>query len=481
VARREARYRRGNGGTERSEPTHSPPPCPYWGKGVRPKRGAKGIVNIAYNYLNLPDEISFGGGKKLTFVYDAMGRKLSKRVYDGTSVEERSYFGGIEYRNGQLERVATSAGSVTKQQTASVAFRYEYVLSDHLGNTRAVISDLDDNGLLSVGSEVIQVNHYYPYGLNMQGPWNGSAGSYKYQYNGKELTDALNLNWNDYGARYYDAARIQWTGVDPLAEKYMAYGGYHYVMNNPVKFIDLEGRDNIIYLVALGGVDRTLKNHGTSLQSLVGEMNAFFSGAGVETRYVLVDPAQIKTLAKIDDNDYVQLLGNSKKDVLSFRNANQELNYIDDKNITEDLSDGDNSINPEIAEGLGNYSVIRMDHVTKVAKILGTSNDYLHTLSLVSLHAFGHNVAGGSHTSELLRLELAGIRDKINITNEMKKYNPYIYNTQITINDVFCNEFNAGFIKEMRDENTGRGSVDNRAKYFMYYENLTGTPASKEN
>jgi RHS repeat-associated protein len=195
----------------------------------------------------LPDEISFGGGKKLTFVYDAMGRKLSKRVYDGTSVEERSYFGGIEYRNGQLERVATSAGSVTKQQTASVAFRYEYVLSDHLGNMRAVISDLDDNGLLSVGSEVIQVNHYYPYGLNMQGPWNGSAGSYKYQYNGKELTDALNLNWNDYGARYYDAARIQWTGVDPLSEKYMAYGGYHYVMNNPVRLIDPNGM-NAVYV-----------------------------------------------------------------------------------------------------------------------------------------------------------------------------------------------------------------------------------------
>jgi RHS repeat-associated protein len=47
---------------------------------------------------------------------------------------------------------------------------------------------------------------------------------------------------SSYGARYYDAARIQWAGVDPLAEKYMAYGGYHYVMNNPVKFIDPDGK-----------------------------------------------------------------------------------------------------------------------------------------------------------------------------------------------------------------------------------------------
>jgi RHS repeat-associated protein len=247
VARCEARYRRGNGGTERSEPTHSPPPCPNRGKGVRPKRGAKGIVNIGYNYLNLPDEISFGGGKKLTFVYDAMGRKLSKRVYDGTSVEDRSYFGGIEYRNGQLERVATSAGSVTKQQTVSVAFRYEYVLGDHLGNTRAVISDLDDNGLLSVGSEVIQVNHYYPYGLNMQGPWNGSAGSYKYQYNGKELTDALNLNWNDYGARYYDASMDFFPSIDRFAEKFPYQSPYAFAGNNPVKFIDINGDSIDIY------------------------------------------------------------------------------------------------------------------------------------------------------------------------------------------------------------------------------------------
>ena len=51
----------------------------------------------------------------------------------------------------------------------------------------------DDNttdsplGTIKVG-EITQINHYYPFGLNMEGNWNGAAGSNKYQYNGKGAT-----------------------------------------------------------------------------------------------------------------------------------------------------------------------------------------------------------------------------------------------------------------------------------------------------
>ena len=34
-----------------------------------------------------------------------------------------------------------------------------------------------------------------------------------------------------------------WYGVDPLAEKYTTTGGYVYTLNNPVKFIDVDGRE----------------------------------------------------------------------------------------------------------------------------------------------------------------------------------------------------------------------------------------------
>ena len=64
----------------------------------------------------------------------------------------------------------------------------------------------------------------------------------KYQYNGKELEDALGLNWNDYGARYYLPDIQRWGQIDPLAEKYTAWSGYNYVVGNPIGNIDPDGK-----------------------------------------------------------------------------------------------------------------------------------------------------------------------------------------------------------------------------------------------
>jgi len=64
-----------------------------------------------------------------------------------------------------------------------------------------------------------------------------------YQYNGKELNDDFGLHWMDYGARWYDTQTNRWGQVDPLAEKYYAWSGYNYVLGNPVKLIDPDGRE----------------------------------------------------------------------------------------------------------------------------------------------------------------------------------------------------------------------------------------------
>src|SRR5690606_179177 len=36
----------------------------------------KGISSIVYNHLNLPVEITFGANGKITYLYDALGRKV---------------------------------------------------------------------------------------------------------------------------------------------------------------------------------------------------------------------------------------------------------------------------------------------------------------------------------------------------------------------------------------------------------------------
>lgn len=81
-------------------------------------------------------------------------------------------------------------------------WRHEFVLRDHLGNTRTTYTDLNENGVIDPHTEMSQINHYYPFGLNMEGNWNGAAGKNKYQYNGKEWNDDFGLGWNDYGGGF---------------------------------------------------------------------------------------------------------------------------------------------------------------------------------------------------------------------------------------------------------------------------------------
>ena len=85
---------------------------------------------------------------------------------------------GFEYVNGTLQKIHHTVGYVERKADGS--FQYNYTLKDHLGNTRVTFADINGNGLIDPNTEINQINHYYPFGLNMEGNWNGANGANKY-------------------------------------------------------------------------------------------------------------------------------------------------------------------------------------------------------------------------------------------------------------------------------------------------------------
>ncbi|MCK0115027.1 hypothetical protein MWU32_03405 [Gelidibacter sp. F63206] len=69
---------------------------------------------------------------------------------------------------------------------------------------------------------------------------------HKYGFGGKEEQDELGLGWMDFGARNYDKWLGRWMNIDPLADKYRDFTPYNYTANNPILYMDPDGRDIII-------------------------------------------------------------------------------------------------------------------------------------------------------------------------------------------------------------------------------------------
>ena len=230
----------------------------YTANGAMNKDLNKGISDIQYNSLNLPQVMIINSPTakaKNYYTYSASGVKLrTEQRYDPnytvtpSNATNPTNDGLADYKNtdyvGNIVYETVKSGSTITNRTRILVDGgyyeggvYYFYLTDHLGNNRVVVNQ---------SGTVTQKNHYYPFGTAFADKYDNGTNQ-PYKYNGKELDGMHQLNLYDYSARYYESALGRFTSVDPLAEKYYSISPYVYVMNNPLKFIDPDGRDIKIY------------------------------------------------------------------------------------------------------------------------------------------------------------------------------------------------------------------------------------------
>ena len=260
-----------NGGFEFKNGANAADVYSYDANGNLTKDLNKGISGITYNFLNLPNVVTFSDGSTITYTYGADGTKLRTVHKIGSTTTTPDYCGNVVYENGVQKLLLTEEGYVTLSDS-----KYHYYLKDHQGNNRVVISQ---------SGTVEETNHYYPFG----GAFASTSNVQPYKYNGKELDSKKGLNWYDYGARHYDAALGRFTTNDRFAEKYYSMSPYQYGANNPVNNIDVNG-DTIVV--------------NPNPNGLIDNVRIFF---GFDTKYQKDVKADLQQLKK-DDKEIGEMI-----------------------------------------------------------------------------------------------------------------------------------------------------------------------------
>ena len=192
--------------------------------------GRRGLT-IAYNTLNLPEEI-VAGNQKISYIYSASGEKLACDA-NGSLTYYRSVM--VYGSDNKLLYMLTPEGTVSRTEgSAGTSYTYNYFKTDHLGSTRVMLSAVD--GTLQAS----QTTDFYPFGLAFE---YSNLNKNKYLFSGKELQDGnlggSMLEWYDFGARFYDPMLGRWFNVDPAAQ---VANPYLFCGNAPMMYVDKDGR-----------------------------------------------------------------------------------------------------------------------------------------------------------------------------------------------------------------------------------------------
>ena len=208
----------------------------------------RGIAKIDYDAAGNPRRVQYMDGSVTEYVYTAAGEKLRAihrtaapnvsvdfgqtkelTASETLNVDSTDYYGSLTAENGEAKIYNFGGGYCTFDG----ACKFHYFDRDHQGNVRAVVG---------TAGTVEQIMNYYPFGAPYCDNTTLNPDLQPYKYNGKEFETMHGRNAYDYGARFYDPLLPTWDRMDPLCEKYYHISPYAYCANDPVNFIDNDGR-----------------------------------------------------------------------------------------------------------------------------------------------------------------------------------------------------------------------------------------------
>ncbi len=205
---------------------------------------------------------STDGTTHVTYQYDDAGNRVLQDGSGATRIYPNSYY-SVDGANVDRHILVGALGSVATSTWDTTDATVIYHHTDHLGGTHV---ETDESG------DAVEYIIYSPFGGTLADVKTGAYEN-KNKYTGKEKDE--DTGWYYYGARYYDAERGVFLSEDPvfltisdaiLLQDPQHLNSYAYSRNNPVSYIDPDGRDFTHFLNRLNS---TL-DFGANIASLGG-------------------------------------------------------------------------------------------------------------------------------------------------------------------------------------------------------------------